>query len=496
MLKTVTLDLCNGCRTASIIEIRNENEILFDYKQGAPKVIGIFPILEREGSIYQTTTMTNQIEFQIGAIITIIVLIKICLIALLYYNGSYIGIGLSVFTTGLSLFLGLLTQKAHEINTQDAVNKWKYNETRQIRRIVHDLKQPVALLMHLAEEEDFDRALMSSICMSLCCRVKSVNDSLKKDIMQTPKNYSLFDINDVLLKLTNGYSRLFTVRNVDFTFNSSIAESTILLSLIDNIERAVENLLSNANKFVNDGGSVTVSLSCKNIDEDRVLVSIQVADDGKGLTPIDIDSMWNDNYKGQVDSIGSGLGLAGIASFSRGEGGDVYAKNNSTTGCTVGFTFICHIEEISIACNHTEIKVAEENLSQKLRTVLVVEDDPLQRRISVKKLMKYSSDQNIRIDIACDGAEGLKMMRGQVYDAVVTDMNMPIMDGVTMLNIGKTEGVLPTIYKLLSAQTFDVAYFDQLGISTNVLYEKTDSKRNVFKDVSDELLKLDDVRLN
>ena len=141
--------------------------------------------------------MVNQTECQIRVIITIIVLIKICLLALLYYNGSYIGIGLSVFTTGLSLLLGMLTQKAHEINTQDAINKWKYNETRQIRRIVHDLKQPVALLMHLAEEEDFDRALMSSICMSLCCRVKSVNDSLKKDIMQTPKNYSLFDINVV-----------------------------------------------------------------------------------------------------------------------------------------------------------------------------------------------------------------------------------------------------------------------------------------------------------
>jgi hypothetical protein len=160
-------------------------------------------------------------------------LIKTCLFALLYYNDSYISIGLSVLSTGFILFLALLTRKAHEKKTKDTINQWKYNETRQIRRIVHDLKQPVALLMHLTEEEDFDRALMSSICRSLSCRVKSVNDSLKKDIMQNlqPKDYSQFDINDVWLKLTNGYSRLFTVRNVDFTFNSSIAESIIVLSL-------------------------------------------------------------------------------------------------------------------------------------------------------------------------------------------------------------------------------------------------------------------------
>ena len=437
-------------------------------------------------------------DSSIDLIKTIIVFIKTCAFVLLFLNGSYVLIGLNVLSTAFIAVFLVFTNKASEIKTTEAINLWKHNEQRQIRRIVHDLKQPVALLMHLAEEEeDIDRALISSICRSLCCRVKSVNDSLKKDIMQTPKDYTLLNMNDVLLKLTNGYSRLFTVRNVCFTFNSTIAEKLIVLSLLDNIERAVENLLSNANKFVHDGGNVTLSLSCEYLDSNRVIISIQVADDGKGLTPIDIKSMWKDNYKGQLDSIGSGLGLSGIASFSRGEGGDVCAKNNALSGCTVGFTFICHMEESVLCacsvqpCDHTEITIAEDILSPNLRTVLMVEDDPLQRRISVKKLMKYSSDQNLRIDIACDGAEGLNMMRGQAYDAVVTDMNMPIMDGVTMLNIGKTEGVLPTIYKLLSAQTFDVDYFIELGISTNVLYEKTDSKRNVFKDVSNELLKLE-----
>jgi hypothetical protein len=53
------------------------------------------------------------------------------------------------------------------------LSMWKHNEHRQIRKIVHDLKQPVALLMHLTEEDDMDRALVSSICLSLCrkCRL-------------------------------------------------------------------------------------------------------------------------------------------------------------------------------------------------------------------------------------------------------------------------------------------------------------------------------------
>jgi signal transduction histidine kinase len=159
-------------------------------------------------------------------------------------------------------------------------------------------------------------------------QMSSINVSLTSSLI--PKDYTLFDIHDMMFNLTKDYSRLFTVRTVDLKFKSTIVKPLIVLALRDNLEYAVENLLSNANKFVHDGGSVTVSLSFKNIDTNKVIISITVADNGKGLTPIDIESMWKDNYKGPVDSIGSGLGLAGVASFSRGEGGDVLAKNNST----------------------------------------------------------------------------------------------------------------------------------------------------------------------
>ena len=149
---------------------------------------------------------------------------------------------------------------------------WKHNEHRQIRRIVHDLKQPVALLMLLTEEDDMDRALVSSICLSLCRRVKSINVSLTSSLI--PKDYTLFDIHDMMFNLTKDYSRLFTVRTVDLKFKSTIVKPLIVLALRDNLEYAVENLLSNANKFVHDGGTVTVSLSFKNIDTNKVIIKV------------------------------------------------------------------------------------------------------------------------------------------------------------------------------------------------------------------------------
>ena len=84
-----------------------------------------------------------------------------------------------------------------------------------------------------------------------------------------------------------------------------MSDSLLIYALVDGVERAVENLLSNANKFTSDGGSV--SLSVRTVCEaDKVMVMIEVADDGKGMTVEESEFIWNDNYKGQSDSIGSG----------------------------------------------------------------------------------------------------------------------------------------------------------------------------------------------
>ena len=84
-------------------------------------------------------------DSSIDLIKTIIVLIKTCAFLLLFLNGSYVLIGLNFLTTVfIALFL-VFTNKASKIKTKEAIRLWKHNEQRQIRRIIHDLKQPVAL---------------------------------------------------------------------------------------------------------------------------------------------------------------------------------------------------------------------------------------------------------------------------------------------------------------------------------------------------------------
>ena len=67
---------------------------------------------------------------------------------------------------------------------------------------------------------------------------------------------------------------------------------------------------------------------------------------------------------------------------------------------------------------------------QKSIKILVVDDFPTMRRI-IKNLLKDLGYDNV--DEAEDGAQGLEKLRGGSFDFVVSDWNMPNMDGLAML---------------------------------------------------------------
>ena len=64
--------------------------------------------------------------------------------------------------------------------------------------------------------------------------------------------------------------------------------------------------------------------------------------------------------------------------------------------------------------------------------VLVVEDSPTMRQLIVFALKRI---RNLEIEEAGDGVGGLKKLSAQKFDLVVTDINMPIMDGLKLVSL-------------------------------------------------------------
>ncbi|MFO8070934.1 MAG: response regulator [Polyangia bacterium] len=71
-------------------------------------------------------------------------------------------------------------------------------------------------------------------------------------------------------------------------------------------------------------------------------------------------------------------------------------------------------------------------------TCLIVEDSPMMRQLIVFALSRI---KNLRVVEADDGVDGLKKLAAQKFDIVITDINMPIMDGLKLVKRIRSDAV-------------------------------------------------------
>ena len=69
---------------------------------------------------------------------------------------------------------------------------------------------------------------------------------------------------------------------------------------------------------------------------------------------------------------------------------------------------------------------------------LVVEDSPMMRQLLVLALSRVKS---LRVTEADDGVDGLRKLAGGKFDIILTDINMPIMDGLKLVKRVRTDPV-------------------------------------------------------
>ncbi len=64
--------------------------------------------------------------------------------------------------------------------------------------------------------------------------------------------------------------------------------------------------------------------------------------------------------------------------------------------------------------------------------ILIVEDSPTMRQLIIFALKRL---KNVRFNEAGDGVDGLKKLQQDVYNLIITDINMPVMDGLKLVSL-------------------------------------------------------------
>lgn len=188
--------------------------------------------------------------------------------------------------------------------------------------------------------------------------------------------------------------------------------------------KIITNLLSNAFKFTPKGGSINVDIR----HTDDGFVKVEVKDSGCGIPDKDKRRIFDRFYQVKGSASGSGIGLHVVREFVLLHGGEVNVTDNKPQGTIFSFTLPIRKDidapAIEMADRH---KDSAGEHAGKRPVVLIVDDND-----DFRTFMCASLSDEYEVCSASDGAEALKVLEGNDVDVVISDVMMPVMDGIEL----------------------------------------------------------------
>ena len=350
--------------------------------------------------------------------------------------------------------------------------------------ISHELRTPLSLIITPLDSvigrttDVHDRKLLEIIrknAHELLDMVNTLLDFRKLETDNEQMHYSNTDMVDYVSSVCDSFSLLAQAQKIDLGFSSSLGHLEMSVDK-EKIGKILKNLLSNALKFTGQGGSVHVSVECDDTSECRTMV-LKVSDTGSGIRKEDIDKIFLRFYqagKGEDERIaGSGIGLHIVKEYVRLHNGTVNVESSEGQGSTFEVRIpVISFEVGTIDGSGTDRDdtgvIQVENKHDSLHTLLIVEDN--------REFASYLKDELsglYRIYLAADGKEGIAVAKKEEIDLIITDVMMPVIDGMEMCRILKTDidtSHIPII--MLTAKNADESRISGYGAGADEFLSK------------------------
>lgn len=297
--------------------------------------------------------------------------------------------------------------------------------------ISHDLKTPISLIMAPVakllkgcrtpatkaglELIDHNVRKLNEMVMRMIEYTISSDSSLTD---QRPKMH--LEVNGFMENLIDNAKSDFQSKNIEVKFNAS---EKCLYTMINpvSLELTINNLLSNALKFTNPQGKLTVTVT-----DNGDFIGIEVTDTGVGIAAEELPMIFSRFYKGKSNQLynpeGTGIGLDIVRQNIEEAGGkiEVTSQPDKGTSFFISLPAIAHVR----CKNDSEMEGIADTTHG---TLLIVDDNP--------DIARYLSGEmkDMECRHASDGLEGQKIAETWKPDIIVSDLNMPQKNGIDLL---------------------------------------------------------------
>ena len=315
--------------------------------------------------------------------------------------------------------------------------------------ISHEFRTPISLIMAPVDkvlkqikEPEIKKQLefANRNARRLLNMVNQLLDFRKMESQELKLHIQDGEIISFIREIAYSFNDIAEKKNISFIFDTGIDEFYGEFDH-DKIERILFNILSNAFKFTQIGGHVSLLLDNTLVAKPFDLgLQIKVIDTGIGIAQEKInrifDPFFQDDVPGSIVNKGTGIGLSITKEFVNLHNGTITAQSEPGEGSTFAIVIPLKAADTRVSLvngNTPATLTVEANTPNNIKhtdrkaTVLIVEDDA-DFRFYIKDNLKAT----FNIIEATDGKEGWQKALASHPNIVVSDISMPEMDGIEL----------------------------------------------------------------
>lgn len=289
------------------------------------------------------------------------------------------------------------------------------------------------ILLTKEVDKDTYQTALETIERSARSQTKLINDLVDSARVASGKlrlEYRPTNICEVLKGSFETHRPAAEAANIEYTFSSDVDDLTIVGDA-SRLHQVFGNLISNALKFTQNGGAIKVS-----IKTGAEAVTIDVEDNGKGITADALPKIFRQFSQADGEGIGGnaglGLGLSIVKILSERHGGHVRAQSAGLgKGSTFSVTLPIAIEQSFIKDSNPKIAPINQKPLVGLE-ILIVEDNVDSREV-LQMFLEKSGATVRSAESAKSAFKDLTDSRTRIPDLLISDLAMPDEDGYSLL---------------------------------------------------------------
>ena len=420
------------------------------------------------------------------------------------FYGLLILISLYIFYRYLQWRLQIKNELEFEHKEAERLKKLDEFKNRLFTNISHEFRTPLTLISdpidnqlsksYIKKEDKEELTLVKRNAKRLLNLVNQIMDLSKLETGNLKLSVAQDDLNLLLKQLVSPFKFKAQKKQIDFTY--TIGKTNSVWFDKDVIEKIVLNLLSNAFKYVPEQGFVRFESLIQN---DHIVIS--VVNNGVHYSKEDLQKLFKRYYQADKNNDGAGIGLALVKELSILSHGNIVA--HMLNDDEIQFTVTLPIDrtyfkssEIGAISNQiaeidkdefeTEIPLTsqKEKLKNKHLLLLVEDDDDI--RLYVKSFLR----NDYKIIEAVNGKQGIEKAFEIIPDVIISDVMMPIKDGISLCNTLKQDertSHVPII--LLTAKSDNEHEIEGLQVGADAYVTKPFNKGKLMAQI-ENLLKI------